>query len=274
MGTDGPAVGMGGHHGPPGKTHHVPEARIRQMGHIHVDGQLLHPLQEVPAISGQSLLRLLGIGAGETVGVVPHRVQQPHAPVIGSIQPPDVAVQQLGALDAQQRRRLALPHGLVHLRPGAAGEDALPVLLHLPQEPLMEQNALLRHGAALRHQPGTLIQGKKLGIAGKAPGPLQIDVSAAAAQVTCGVVEGPQLRVPEERPRRVAAVDGVAVCVKIGNRMYHLKMRFRCILCGWRRGSAPRRYRPLPRRSGRGSPAPFPSDRKPPSCGCAPAWRW
>ena len=117
------------------------------MGHIHVDGQLLHPLQEVPAISGQPLLRLLGIGAGETVGVVPHRVQQPHTPVIGSVQPPDVAVQQLGALDAQQRRRLALSHGLVHLRPGAAGEDALPVLLHLPQEPLVEQNALLRHGA-------------------------------------------------------------------------------------------------------------------------------
>ena len=94
------------------------------MGHIHVDGQLLHPLQEVPAISGQSPLRLLGIGAGETVGVVPYRVQQPHAPVIGSVQPPNVAVQQLGALDAQQRRRLALPHGLVHLRPGAAGENA------------------------------------------------------------------------------------------------------------------------------------------------------
>ena len=127
------------------------------MGHIHVDGKLLHPLQEVPAISGQSLLRLLGIGAGEPVGVVPHRVQQPHAPVIGSVQPPDVAVQQLGALDAQQRRRLALPHGLVHLRPGAAGEDALPVLLHLPQEPLVEQNALLRHGAALRHQLGALV---------------------------------------------------------------------------------------------------------------------
>lgn len=69
----------------------------------------------------------------------------------------------------------------------------------------MEQNALLRHGAALRHQPGTLIQGKELGVAGKAPGPLQIDVSAAAAQITRNVVEGPQFRVPEERPRRVAA---------------------------------------------------------------------
>ena len=37
MGTDGPAVGMGGYHRRLGDLHNIPEACIADMAHIHQD---------------------------------------------------------------------------------------------------------------------------------------------------------------------------------------------------------------------------------------------
>ena len=252
MGADGPAVGVGGHHRPPGQTHHVPEARIRQMGHVYVDGQLLHPLKEVPAISGQSpswacwALEPRDI-CSSTPGSAAARPSHRQCPAAGcrspaarrprcSAAPPPCPAPRPRPHPPRCGRGGCVP-GSPPSPAGTADGAGYPAGMELPS------------GTSW----GSEHRGKRIaGRSGSFPRPaLCIDVSAAAAQIARNVVEGPQLRVPEERPRRVAAVDGVAVCVKIGNRMYHLKMRFRCILCGWRRGSAPRRYRPLPRRSGR-----------------------
>ena len=108
MRTDAPRVGMGRDDGPPRHTDKIPEARVGQMGYVGIDVVLLQRADEVSSLRGQAPLRLLGIGTGQHVGPVPHRVQKAHAPTGHRFDLMYVAVNEVGALDAQQRGHHAL----------------------------------------------------------------------------------------------------------------------------------------------------------------------
>ena len=80
VGTQGTGVGVGGHHRAAGQAQQVPKAGVGQVGHVGVYVQFLHAAEEITALIAETAFRVLGARAGEGVGVVPHRVQQTHAP--------------------------------------------------------------------------------------------------------------------------------------------------------------------------------------------------
>ncbi len=134
-----------------------------------------------------------------------------------------VAVDEVGALDAQQRGHLALGHRFLHLRAGAAVSCDVGVIRHLPQEEVVHPLALGPH-AVSRSLRRVVKQGKELGAAAELPPPLQVDMAAVLPQMTGGCIIAalflPALAVLQggSLTGLHAAVNGITMGVKIG---YH-----------------------------------------------------
>ena len=132
-----------------------------------------------------------------------------------------VAVHEVGALDAQQCRHLALRYRFIHLRAGAAVACHIGVVRHLPQEEVMHPPALRPHTVS-RSLRRVVEQGEKLGAAAELPSPLQINMAAVFPQVGGrGVIAALLLPVFAIVQRGSlaglqTAVNGIAVGVKIG----------------------------------------------------------
>ena len=120
MRKDRPGIGMAGKKGATQLLRHVPEAWIRQVGHVHQHAQPLHFADEHPALRRQPPLRLLCIRAGESVDVVPCGVNGPNPHGVGLLQPLQGAVQQLRPLHREEGRPPPRPKGRLRLRASAA----------------------------------------------------------------------------------------------------------------------------------------------------------
>lgn len=131
VGAQGPAVGVGGHHRPPGQAHHVPEPRVADVGHVGADMARLQLPQKVGAKRGEAPIRVPAVGAGQDIGPVPHGVEKPHTPFRRRLHLSRVAAYELGPLYGENRRHFPVCRSTVHLCAGAAGDDDVPVLLHL-----------------------------------------------------------------------------------------------------------------------------------------------
>ena len=163
-GTDGPAVRVGGHHrAAVRQTHHDPRSRHptgATRRHVDADSSSISR-QEVPPLSALSPCGPAppAFDPERRVGVRFHTGI--HAAARPSHSAACAARPEVAGPAAPRPRCSAAPPprraaaARVHLSaPVRQGTDALPVLLHLPQEPLdAEQNApaVRAAGAALRH---------------------------------------------------------------------------------------------------------------------------
>ena len=177
-------------------------------------------MDKITACGRQTALRFLGIGAGEHIGPVPDRVQETHTPLSHCLHLIHVAVDEVGALDAQQRGRLSFGHRLVHLPTGTAMAGDVGVIIHLAQEEIVHPPALCPQAVC-----GSLCrimeQGKKLSTAAELSAAFQVDMAAVFSQMSrCGIIAAlllPAVAVVQRRglARLKAAVNGIAVGVKI-----------------------------------------------------------
>ena len=99
------AVRVRGDHGTEPKTHHIPRCRLRQVRYIRQDPVGIQRAHKVAPLCRESLRRRVTVRASEGVCVVPCQRHIHALPRRGFIQPVRVAVEQLRALDAEQRSR-------------------------------------------------------------------------------------------------------------------------------------------------------------------------
>ena len=100
--TQGAAVGVGGDDRPPGQVHHVPEAGVVQVGHVHQHMELPHPPDHRPARGGEFFFGVAAGPGGQGVLLVPGQHPQPHAGFIAAVQGAGVRSEGGHALDAQK----------------------------------------------------------------------------------------------------------------------------------------------------------------------------
>ena len=121
--AQGTAVGVGCDHRPGGQVHHVPEAAVVQMGHVHHHPQFSHPAHRPASRLRQPRLKIASGSGGQGIGLVPGEHPQPGALAVVPVHAGGVPADGRHALHRQEGVDLARCPGSLCLRCGVDRAD-------------------------------------------------------------------------------------------------------------------------------------------------------
>ena len=200
---------MCGDNGACGDLYHIPKSRIGEVGYVHQHPKGVHLPDKGPSLLRESPVLLLGVGAGESIGMVPGEIHGTDTHLMGNAKLFQVTVQKLRPLGGKKGGRLSRLKRRFRFRTGAAERHTVRVGLQLP----LKQRGLLQKylpQGTPRHVLRRSKRRKKLSVPSKFPGPLQIQMTGAAAH---------------RHPFQITLQYGVAVPVKQIN---HIKTHPLC----------------------------------------------